>query len=101
MVCEARRREDDLRQELRDLNEQWQKEERNLQDWEHLLNMRERQIEVRDDHMSKLMKDLRIKEDKIDSQSDEIRQLKRDIGEGICRAREEHDREWKVCVLCR
>ena len=79
MVCEARRREDDLRQELRDRNEQWQKEERNLQDWEHLLNVRERQIEVSDDHMSKLMKDLRLKDDKIDSQSDKIRQLKCDI----------------------
>ena len=54
-----------------------------------------------DDHMSKLMKDLRIKEDKIDSQSNEIRQLKGEIDEAVCCAREEHDREWKVCVLCR
>ena len=101
MVCEARRREDDLRQELRNRNEQWRKEERNLQDWEQLLNMRERLIEVSDDHMSKLMKDLRLKDDKIESQSDKIRQLKRDIDEGICRTRKEHDREWKVSVLCR
>ena len=72
-----------------------------MQDREHLLNVRERRIDVSDDHMSKLMKDLRIKEDKIDSQSNEIRQLKREIDESVCRAREEHNREWKVCVLCR
>ena len=90
-----------MRQELREQKEQWRKDERNLQDWEHLFNLRERRIDVNDDYMSQLMKDLRIKEDKIDSQSNEIRQLQHDIDEGVCRAREEYDREWKVCVLCR
>ena len=50
--------------------------------------------------MSKLIKDLRIKEDIIDSQSDEIRLLKHEIDESVCRAREEHNREWQVGVPC-
>ena len=46
------------------------------------------------------MKDLRIKDDMIDSQSDEIRGLKGEIDEQVYHAREEHDREWQVGVPC-
>ena len=101
MVCESRRREDDMRKELRDKVEQLRKEEQNLEDWEHYLNVQERRIKVSDEHLSQLMKDLHLKNDKIDSQIDEICQLKRDIDEGICKAREEREGELKVSVLCR
>ena len=50
--------------------------------------------------MSKMMKDLRIKDDMIDSQSDEIRNLKGEIDERVCCAREEQDRELQVGVPC-
>ena len=55
---------------------------------------------MKDDSVSKLMKDLRIKDDKIDSQSDEMRGLKCYIDERVLRAREEHDREWEVDMPC-
>ena len=50
--------------------------------------------------MSKMMKDLRIKDGVIDSKNDEIRGLKREMDERVYRAREEHDREWQVGVVC-
>ena len=87
IVCDGRRREEDLKKELKDRNKQWRKEEKNLRDWEHYLNVRERKIEVKDDGVSKLMKDLRIKNDKIDSQSDEIRGLRCEIDERVYHAR--------------
>ena len=69
------------------------KEERNLEDWEHYLNVQERRIKVSDEHLSQLMKDLRLKNDKIDCQSNEICQLKKDIDEGICSTSNERARE--------
>ena len=49
--------------------------------------------------MSKIMKDLRIKDDVINSKNDEIRGLKREMDERVYHAWEEHDREWKVGVI--
>ena len=89
-----------MRKELRDRTEQLREEERNLEDWEHYLNVQERRIKVSDENLSQLMKDLHLKNDKIDCQSDKIRQLKKDIDEGICSTRDERAREWKVSVLC-
>ena len=43
---------------------------------------------------------MRIKDDMIDSKNDEIRGLKREMDERVYRAREEHDREWQVGVIC-
>ena len=100
MVFDARRREEELKRELKDRNDQWLKQERNLRDWEHHLDVRERQIDNKDDSVSKMMKDLRIKDDMIDSQNDEIRGLKREMDERVYRAGEEHDREWQVGVIC-
>ena len=93
MVFDARRREEELKRELKDRNDQWLKQERNLRDWEHHLDVRERQIDNKDDSVSKMMKDLRIKDDMIDSQNDEIRGLKREMDERVYCAMEEHDRE--------
>ena len=76
MVFDARRREEELKRELKDRNDQWLKQERNLRDWEHHLDVRERKIDNQDDSVSKMMKDLRIKDDMIDSKNDEIRGLK-------------------------
>ena len=71
-----------------------------MQEWEHYLNVREREIEVKDDNLSKMMNNLRIKDDKIDSQSDENRGLKHEIDTRVCCAKEKHDREWEVGVPC-
>ena len=87
MVFDARRKEDEAKREWKDRNEQWLKQKRNLRDWEHHLDVRERQIDNKDDSVSKMMKDLRIKDDMIDSQNNEIRGLKCEIDERVCRAR--------------
>ena len=94
MVFDARRKEEELKRELKDRNEQWLKQERNLRDWEHHLDVRERQIDNKDDSASKMMKNLRIKDNMIDSKNDEIRGLKREMDERVYRAREEHNMEW-------
>ena len=101
IVFDARHEKEELKMELKKKNEEWLKQERNLRDWEHHLDVRERQIDNKDDSVSKMMKDLRIKDDVIDSKNDEIRGLKCEMDERVYRAREEHDREWKVwCVWC-
>ena len=101
MVFDARWKEDEAKREWKDRNEQWLKQERNLREWEAHLDIRERQLDNKDDGVAKMMKDLRIKDDEIDSKNDEIRGLKREMDERVYRVREEHDREWKVlCVWC-
>ena len=45
------------------------------------------------------MKDLRVKDGVIDSKNDEIRGLKHEMDERVYRAREDHDREWQVCMV--
>ena len=72
MVFDARRREDDLRRECKDRNEQWLKRERNLKEWEAHLDIRERKLDNKDSGVERMMKDLRIKEDEIDSKNAEI-----------------------------
>ena len=65
------------------------------------MDIRERKLDNKDDGVARMMKDLRIKEDEIDSKNDEIGGLKCKMDERVYRAREEYDREWKVwCVWC-
>ena len=101
MVFDARQKEDEAKREWKDRNEQWLKQERNLREWEAHLDIRERQLDNKDDGVAKMMKDLRIKDDEIDSKNDEIRGLKHEMDERVYCAREEHDRERKVwCDWC-
>ena len=41
MVFDARREKEELKMELKKRNEEWLKQEQNLRDWEHHLDIRE------------------------------------------------------------
>ena len=99
MVFEARKREDDFRRECKEKDEQWLRRERGFKEWEASLDRRERKIESHDSGMEKMMKDLRIRKDQIVSKNVEIEGLKNEIEERVSRAREDHDREFKVLRL--
>ena len=64
------------------------------------LDIRERKLDNKDSGVERMMKGLRIKEDEIDSKNAEIQELKSEIDERMCCAREDHDREWKVWCVC-
>ena len=96
MVVEARKKEEDFRRECKEKQEKWLRMERGFKEWEASLDRRERKIESHDSGMEKMMKDLRIREDQIVSKNAEIEGLKNEIEERVSRAREDHDREFKV-----
>ena len=83
IVFDARRKDDEAKREWKDRNEQWLKQERNLRDWEAHLDIRERQLDNKDDGVARMMKDFRIKDDEIYSKNDEIRGLKREMDERV------------------
>ena len=103
MVFEARKREDDFRRECKEKDEQWLRRERGFKEWEASLDRRERKIESHDNGMEKMMTDLRIREDQIVTKNVEIEGLKNEVAEMVDRAREDHNREFKVVkviVVC-
>ena len=96
MVFGVRQREEDLRMECRERDEQCIRRERGLKEWEDRLEIRERKVEKNDIGIERMMRELRIKDSVIVSKEDEISDLKSEIEERVSRAREEHDREMKV-----
>ena len=64
------------------------------------MDIRERKLDNKDSGVERMMKDLRIKEYEIDSKNAKIQELKSEIDERVCCAREDHDREWKVWCVC-
>ena len=96
MVVEERKKKEEFRRECKEKQEQWLRMERGFKEWEASLDRRERKIESHDSGVEKMMKDLRIREDQIVSKNAEIEGLKNEIEERVSRAREDHDREFKV-----
>ena len=62
MVIEANCAKEELKEKLKKKDEDLKRQEQNLIDWEHHLDVRERRIDNDDDGLSKLIKDLRVKE---------------------------------------
>ena len=71
-------------------------EREGFKEWEAHLDRRERKLENNDGEIARMMKDLRIRKDEIVSKDAEIKDLKSEIEERVSRAREDHDREFKV-----
>ena len=99
MVFDAKCEKEELKEKLKKKDEDLKKQEQNLKDWEHHLDVRERQIDNEDESLSKLIKDLRVKDSVIDIKNDELRRMKREMDECIYHAREDRDREWQVGVF--
>ena len=83
MVIEANCAKEELKEKLKKKDEDLKRQEQNLIDWEHHLDVREWRIDNDDDGLSKLMKDLRVKEGVIDTKNDELRKMKREMDEHI------------------
>ena len=96
MMVEARKREEDFRRECKEKQEDWLRRERGFKEWEAHLDRRERKMSGHDSGMEKMMRDLRIREDQIVSKNVEIEGLKNEVEEMVNRAREDHNREFKV-----
>ena len=62
MVFGARQREDDVRRECKEREEEWLKRERNFKEWEDNLEIRERKLGNKDSGLVRMMRDLRIRE---------------------------------------
>ena len=90
----------DLKEKFRKKVEELKREQQNLADWEHHLNVRERKLDNEDDGLSKLMRDLRVKESVIVTKDDEICRMRREMDNHVMRAREEVKREIEVGVCC-
>ena len=70
-----------------------------MKDWQHHLDVRERKLDDGDEGLSKLMRELRVKETTIVDKDAEIR-MKKEIDNSVLRAREEVQREIEVGVCC-
>ena len=93
MVIEANCAKDELKEKLKKKVEELKRQEQTLTDWEHHLDVRERRMDNDDDGLSKLMKDLRVKESVIVNKDDEIIRMKHEMDDHIFRARKNRDRE--------
>ena len=62
MVLSANKAKDELKEKLKKKVEELKREQQNLADWEHHLDVREQKLDNDDDGLSKLMRDLRVKE---------------------------------------
>ena len=69
MVFEARKKEDDFRRECKEKDEYWLRRERGFKEWEAHLDRRERKLESNGSEVERMMKDLRIREDEIESKN--------------------------------
>ena len=100
MVLSANRAKDELKEKLKKKVEELKRQEQILADWEHHLDVRERKLDDDDDGLSKLMRDLRVKESVIVTKDDEIRRMRHEMDNHVMRAREEVQREIEVGVCC-
>ena len=99
MVIEANRAKDELKEKLKKKVEDLKRQEQTLADWEHHLDVRERRLDKDDDGLSKLMRDLRVKESVIFNKDDEIRRMRCEMDNHVMRAREDVQREVQVGVF--
>ena len=99
MIIEANRAKDELKEKLEKKVEDLKRQEQTLADWEHHLDVHERWLDNDDDGLSKLMRDLRLKESVIVNKDDEIRRMRREMDNHIMRAREDVQREVQVGVF--
>ena len=99
MVLSANGAKDELKEKLKKKVEELKRQEQNLADWEHHLDVRERRLDNDDDRLSKQMQDLRVKESVIVNKDDEIRRMRCEIDNNIMRAREDVQREVQVGVF--
>ena len=68
--------------------------------WQLHLDVRERKLDDRDEGLSKLMRELWVKETTSVDKDAEIRWMEREIDNSVLRAREEVQREIEVGVCC-
>ena len=100
MVFGARQREDDVRRECKEREEEWLKREKNIKEWEDNLEIRESKLGNKDSGLRSMMPDLRIRENELISKDEEIKELKNEIEERVRRVREDHAKEMKVVLVC-
>ena len=78
MIFGLRQREEELKRECKEREEDWVKRERGMKDWEHDLEVRERRLGSQDG-LVKMMRDLRIREGEIANKDEEIKELKNEL----------------------
>ena len=100
LLISANKAKDELKEQLKKKVEELRRQEENLKDWQHHLDVRERKLDDGDEGLSKLMRELRVKETTIVDKDAEIRRMKREIDNSVLRAREEVQREIEVGVCC-
>ena len=100
MIWSARQREEEMKLECKNREEDWFKRERGLKDWENELEIRELKLGYCDSGIVKMMKDLRVCESELENRDEEIKELKNEIEDRVMRAREEHKREMKAVLMC-
>ena len=91
---------DELKEQLKKKVEELRRQEENLKDWQHHLDVRERKLDDGDEGLSKLMRELHVKETTIVDKDAEIRRMKKEIDNSVLHAREEVQREIEVGVCC-
>ena len=99
MLFTARTREEEMKQECKERDEEYFKKERDLKDWESRLEIRELKLGNADDGITKMMRELRVRETEIETRDEEIKSLKNEIEEQVMGARAEHKREMKVVLV--
>ena len=76
MLFTARTREEEMKQECKERDEEYFKKERDLKDWESRLEIRELKLGNADDGITKMMRELRVRETEIETRDEEIKSLK-------------------------
>ena len=100
MVLSANKARDELKEKLKKKVEELKRQEQNLKDWQHHLDVCERKLDNDDEGLTKLMRELRVKETTIVDKDAEIRRMKREMDNSVMPAREEVQREIEVGVCC-
>ena len=103
MIYGAREREEEIKFECKERKKEWVRKERELKDWEHELEVRERRLLSQDEGLIQMIKELKVKEGEIEDKEEENKRLKNELEERVLMAQEEVKREMKVvcvCLLC-
>ena len=100
MVILANKAKDELKEKLKKKVEELKRQEQNLIDLLHHLDVRERRLDNDDDGLTKLMRELRVKETAVVYKDAKICRMRHEMDDNVMRAREEVQREIKVGVCC-
>ena len=73
LLISANKAKDELKEQLKKKVEELRRQEENLKDWQHHLDVRERKLDDGDEGLSNLMRELRVKETTIVDKDAEIR----------------------------